>query len=208
MRPSFTIDHPVKLIESQRSRRTVFGAATIVVAAAIGSCAVLHRTSSSPPATPVSLAIVPFTAPRHLAQAAESTFTLLVKRLEPLRNVHVVSHRTNDASYILRGSIEGEGDELAIAADIVDTANQRVFWSRTYRGNAIDLLALQTQLAFDAERFLRSYTNEQLTVQSKPTVRIMQAQLFCARRAEPSASAAARRTAQSTTIELVQGGRG
>ncbi len=119
----------------------------------------------------ISLAVVPFRADADHLYAGEGIAESLFRRLAPMQSVRILSRKVAPdaplsvagagATHVLRGSIAGRGEEIALDAEVVQAAGGNRVWNRTYRGEAGDLLDLQTRLSSDVEQFLRTFAHEE-----------------------------------------------
>jgi eukaryotic-like serine/threonine-protein kinase len=112
----------------------------------------------------MSVAVVPFTAEEDDAYAGEGLADSIFRRLAPLRPLHVVTRKSLpgapgeiDAGHLVRGSIARRGDELVVAAEIVDVRSGRRLWDGRYEAPAGDLLSVETRLSADIEAFFRKH---------------------------------------------------
>ncbi|MGH8033838.1 MAG: tetratricopeptide repeat protein, partial [Lysobacterales bacterium] len=63
--------------------------------------------------------------------------------------------RILDVPYVLEGSVQREGDQLRVHAQLIDAATDAHVWSQTYDRPATDLFGMQTALARDIALRLR-----------------------------------------------------
>lgn len=134
-----------------QSRRTVIGA-TVLAALVLGGGALFVAQRRASPA-PMSLAVLPFTAPADQAYAGEGLAYSVFRRLATVGGLNVLSRPTAaGAEHVLRGSLRAEGASNVVDAEIVDVRNGKRLWHQQYRD---DLLGIERRLSTDVEQFVR-----------------------------------------------------
>jgi TolB-like protein/DNA-binding winged helix-turn-helix (wHTH) protein/Tfp pilus assembly protein PilF len=174
---------------ARTSARTWRIGAVLVVAAALIGLAFLaagRRRAATSPASPAvtgvrGLAVLPFeTLSRDPAQDyfADGITEELISRLSQIRSLRVVS-RTSVMQYrgarqplpeiarrlsvdaIVEGTVQREGDRVAIFASLVNAATDRTLWSGRYEGDLRDVLGLQSQVAAAIAEEIRAHSTEE-----------------------------------------------
>ena len=154
-----TISQQIEVQPETKSRRGALAAIAVVVILAIASYAIFQRAKPAPQQETITLAVIPFTAAADQAYAGEGLAESLFRRLAPLQSVRVVSRKAPvNENHVLRGSIVGNGDNVTVAAEIIERGSGKSVWKRTYEG---DLLGLERRISADAEQFLRSYAHDE-----------------------------------------------
>ncbi len=165
------------------------GIALVAAAILIGAALLAVGRRRSPPDRPASsvaagvqaLAVLPFeTLSRDPDQDyfADGITEELISRLSQIRSLRVVS-RTSVMQYrgarqplpeiarqlsvdaVVEGTVQREGDRVAIFASLVDAATDRTLWSGRYEGDPRDVLGLQSQVAAAIAAGIRAQSTEE-----------------------------------------------
>jgi TolB-like protein/DNA-binding winged helix-turn-helix (wHTH) protein/cytochrome c-type biogenesis protein CcmH/NrfG len=169
------------------TRKAGIAAAMLGMAVVLGAAwyAAARRSASSPPPAALSgvraLAVLPFeTLSRDPEQDyfADGITEELISRLSQIRSLRVVS-RTSVMQYrgarqalpeiarrlqvdaIVEGTVQREGDRVAIFASLVDANSDRTLWSGRYEGDPRDVLGLQSQVAAAIAEGIRAPSGEE-----------------------------------------------
>ncbi len=139
-----------------RSRRIAIAFAVVAALILGGGAYFVAQRRSSPPtvaARPLSLAVLPFTAPADQLYAGEGLAYSVFRKLATIDGLNVLSRPTAaGAERVLRGSLLAEGTNSFVDAEVVDLRNGKRLWHRQYRD---DLLGIEQRLSADVEQFVR-----------------------------------------------------
>ncbi len=185
---------PVEVADSSRwTRKWMYGAGAALVALAVLGSVWFARHSRAPTQPPTNgryIAVLPFRAAGadpNLKYEAEGIGEAISQRLFSLNGVHPVSPlalqqidltqpesaiaRKLGANLILQGSVQGEGDHLAVIANIDNAETNKRVWSRSFSGLRADLLTLEDEICTEVIRALdvTPTTNERARMAVQPT---------------------------------------
>lgn len=161
--------HGLVPVHSERNRKAVFVALMVVAAAVAGAFFMSDwpYSGSEPPASPRSIAVLPFedfspgAEQAHLADGFTGELIGVLNRIPGLR---VIARRSSfsfrgktsdieaiakklDVSYLLEGSIRKAEGRIRITAALIDVATDSYAWSETYDRQFTDVLDVQTEIA-------------------------------------------------------------
>ena len=167
------------------SKRIVFGAASLIVVAAVALLVtVLSRDRDVPPAP--SIAVLPFVSTSGNADDEPFTDGLTAELITALSRVPTLKVAARTSTFALKGSnldlrtiadtlrvntlLEGsvrrDRERLKVATQLVDARDNRVLWSATYDRDRRDVFAVQEQIA----RAIATALSLRLTGSDAPTV--------------------------------------
>ena len=167
------------------SKRIVFGAASLLVVAAVALLVtVLSRDRDVPPAP--SIAVLPFVSTSGNADDEPFTDGLTAELITALSRVPTLKVAARTSTFALKGSnldlqtiadtlrvntlLEGsvrrDRERLKVATQLVDARDNRVLWSATYDRDRRDVFAVQEQIA----RAIATALSLRLTGSDAPTV--------------------------------------
>ncbi|HEY7211499.1 MAG TPA: protein kinase [Bryobacteraceae bacterium] len=176
------VAHPSALVESppppERSRRTwiVAGGLAALLAIALSLWFIYHRRTAPvhPPRNGKYVAVLPFRAvgaDPNLKYRAEGIAEAVSSRLSSISSVHPVSSAALDktslaqpeenigkqvgANLLVRGTVQGQGDQIKVDASIYNIENHNVLWSKSYLRQTADLFTLEDEISNDTERALK-----------------------------------------------------
>jgi eukaryotic-like serine/threonine-protein kinase len=173
------------------SKRIVFGASALLVVAAVVWLLPLRRDVRVPPAAP-SIAVIPFVSTSGNADDEPFTDGLtdeLIAALSKVPTLRVVAHTSSFAlkrmnlgvraiadtlhvNMLIEGSVRRDQERLKVEAQLVDTRDTRVLWSKTYDRDRRDIFAVQEQIARDVASALSirlSGTDSTTRLAERPT---------------------------------------
>lgn len=175
------VSHPAQVDKPRRLSGKWFLAGAVVALSAVLLAWIAIHLLSAPkdaPRTPVlksefdSIAVLPF---RDLAQNADQSYLAagmtdqLISDLAISTKLRVISHqsvmqykdaqlslpeiaRALNVNTIVEGSYLRQGNEILIAAQLLDAQNDRHLWAQSYRESDKDVLAMQDHVAHDIAR--------------------------------------------------------
>ncbi len=159
----------------QPRRRWMYGAGAAILVLVAGTIwfARHSRAPTQPPTNGRYIAVLPFRAAgadANLKYEAEGIGEAISQRLFSLSGVHPVSPlaiqqvdltqpesaiaRKLGANLILQGEVQGQGDHIAVIANIDNAETNKRVWSKSFSGLRADLLTLEDEICTEVVRAL------------------------------------------------------